>query len=299
MKKFLLLLGVMLTGTASQAQMLLVEASADAPTALEFNPAFIARNDVKSVKGQDWTKRDGRPMVPRNRFYLYRFGTAGRLDYANNSFGKPGSGVDTASVMFTNGNDGRLLEELHNDLNGWYALRWEYDEKMRPVRATNVRIENLGSDRYRLEAGTTTVISDETFSYATINDTTTRKTCFNDRGRPYREEVSTKDKLGYLRSIEDRNLITQRMGRTTFAYDANGRLSERVEISDLAKPVNNSWRWTYDTAGNPLTRDVLRNGEAIRHSEFLYAEGTMFIKAVITKDLETGLIEIVRYDTER
>ena len=57
----------------------------------------------------------------------------------------------------------------------------------------------------------------------------------------------------YLRTVEDRNLITQRMGRTTFGYDTNGRLGERIDISDLGNPHPESWRWTYDRAGDPLT----------------------------------------------
>lgn len=281
------------------AQMLLVDATAERPTSLTFNPDFIARNGVKSVTGQDWTKRDGRPMVARNRYYLYRFGDRGLLGYSNNSFGKPGSGVDTASVLYANGSDGRLLEELHNDPNGWYSIRREYDIGGKPVRATHVRIENLSSDRYRLEPGATTIVSDETFEYTAINDTSWRKTFMNDRGRPYQEEVYKYDRLGYLRAVEGRNLITQRMGRTTFAYDANGRLGERVDVSDLGAPHPETWRWTYDRAGNPLSRDFLRDGTPVRHSEYVYAEGTLFLKAVITRDLETGLIEMVRYETGR
>lgn len=299
MKRSLLLLVLVATSLAMNAQMLLVDAGPGDPTTLHFNTEFIRRNSVKSVKGQDWTKKDGRPMVARNRFYLYRFGETGRLGFSNTSFGKPGSGVDTASVIYTTGTDGRLLEELHNDPNGWYALRSEFDAGGRPVRTTHVRIENLSTDRYRLQPGANTVISDETFSYADINDTTVRKTCMNDRGRPYREEVSTRNALGYLLRIDDRNLITQRMGRTTFTYDAKGRLKERTTVSDLGRPFEETWRWTYDAAGNPITRDLLRNGVLTRHSEYVYAEGTLFLKAVVTRDKETGLIELVRYDIER
>ena len=107
------------------------------------------------------------------------------------------------------------------------------------------------------------------------------------------------DGVADLLRIDDRNLITQRMGRTTFAYDANGRLGERVDVSDLGTPHPETWRWTYDRAGNPLSRDFLRDGTPVRHSEYVYAEGTLFLKAVITRDLETGLIEMVRYETGR
>ena len=299
MKKALLLLSALTGAFIANAQMLLVEPGADDPMLLRFNPDFIARNQVTSVKGQLWTKRDGRPMMPQDRFFLYRFGDSGRLGYSNNSFGKPGSGIDTASVMYTYDNKGGLLQELHNDINGYFALRMEYDEKSRPVHVTNVRLENLSSDRYRFEEGASTVISDERYEYATLNDTSWRKTYLNDRGRPYQEETFTKDKLGYLRVIEMHNLITQKRGRTTFAYDDKGRLAEQAEQTDLGIQHWSTWAWTYDTAGNPLTRDLSRNGVLMRHSEYLYAEGTLFLKAIITKNNETGLIEIMRYETAR
>lgn len=299
MRKLPLLLCA-LTGTlTAHAQMLLVEPGADDPMLLRFNPEFIARNHVTSVKGQLWTKRDGRPMIAQDRFFLYRFGDGGRLGYSNNSFGRLGSGIDTASVMYSYDSKGGLLQELHNDINGYFALRKAYDANGRPVHVTHVRMENLSSDRYRFVEGANTVISDERYEYTTLNDTMWRKTYLNDRGRPYQEETFTKDKLGYLRAIEMHNLITQRRGRTTFSYDAMGRLAERAEQPDLGTRRWSNWAWTYDATGNPLTRDLSRNGALTRHSEYLYAEVTLFLKAIITKNNETGLIEVVRYETAR
>ncbi len=299
MRGALILLGILTSASLAHGQVLLVDPGAEDPGLLHFNPEFIARNGIKSVSGEAWVKRDGRPMVALDRHFLYRFGEGGRLGYSNNSFGKPGTGIDTASVMYSYDSNGRLLQELHNDLHGYYALRKEYDQDGRPAHVENVRLENLSSDRYRFVEGSTTIISDERYEYITLNDTMWRKTWLNDRGRPYQEETFTKDQLGYLRSIEQRNLITQRRGRISFAYDANGRLAERQEQADLGMPQRSIWKWTYDKAGNPLTRDLLRNDVLIRHSEYLYAEGTFFLKAIITKNNETGLIDIVRYETQR
>lgn len=299
MNRVLLLPCAILTAVVVNAQMLLVEPGAEDPMLLRFDREFIARNHVTSVKGQLWVKRDGRPMLPQDRFFLYRFGDGGRVGYSNNSFGKPGSGIDTASVMYTYDDKGALLQELHNDINGYFALRLEYDTQGHPVHVKNVRLENLSSDRYRFVEGTSTIISDERFEYATLNDTAWRKTYLNDRGRPYQEETFTKDKLGYLKQIERHNLITQRRGRTTFTYDAKGRLAERSEQTDLGAQQWSTWTWTYDASGDPITRDLSRNGVLMRHSEYLYAEGTLFLKAIITKNNETGLIEVLRYETMR
>jgi hypothetical protein len=277
--------------------MLLIEPGSGDPNLLHFDPQFIARNGVKGVDGQAWIKRDGQPMVPLDRFFSYRFGDGGRLGSSKTTFGTTEAGVDTASVMYSYDGEGRLLQELHNDIHGFFALRTEYDGNGRPMHVTNVRMENLGSDRSHFVEGVHTVISDERYQYTAINDTIWRKTYLNDRGRPYQEETFTQDRLGYLRGIERHNLITQRRGRISFIYDENGRLAERIEQADLGSPATIAWNWTYDDVGDPIARDLSRNGVLVRHSEYLYAEGTLFLKAVITKDNDRGLIEIMRYET--
>lgn len=290
---------VLLCGPAAAAQMLLVEAGSEDPDMLRFNPEFIARNQVLSIAGQAWVKRENKPMVPLDRHFLYRFAPDGKLGYSNNSFGKPGSGMDTASVRYSYNAKGQLIQELHNDVHGFFALRLQYDQQGRPDHMEHVRIENAGSSRYHFIEGQLTVISDERFEYAQVNDTVWRKTWLNDRGRAYQEEQYTHDKLGYLRTIDRRNLITQRRGRISFAYNDKGRLSERSEQPDLAQQHWTTWQWTYDIAGNPLTRDLLRDGLLMQHTEYLYAEGSMLLKALITKNNETGAIDVVRYEVER
>lgn len=297
--RWLMVLPLLAAGLMAHGQVLLIEPETDDPEALRFNPEFVARNGVVSISGQAWVKRDNQPMLPLDRFYLYRFSEQGRLDYSNNSFGKPGSGLDTASVMYSYTSDGRLIQELHNDLHGFYALRMQYDPEGRVDHVAHVRLENEGKDRYHFVEGASTIISDERYRYQALNDTVWMKTWLNDRGRPYMEELFTKDGLGYLRQVARRNLITQRRSRTTFSYDENGRLARRSEQADLAIQHWTTWEWTYDHAGNPITRDVLRDGILVRHGEYLYAEGTMFLKAIITRNEETGTIDIVRYETVR
>lgn len=281
------------------AQVLRVEAGTDDPMALHFDPAFIARNRVTSISGQASVKRDNEPIRPRSERVLYRFGPDGRLTHHDRSFGRPGSGLDTASVAYTYNAQGTLTEQLRNDLNGYYALRDELDAEGRPVREVYVRIENLGSDRYLLQPGAITTISDERFSYATVNDTAWRKTYLNDRGLPYREQTFCKDRYGYLRSIQDRYVITERRGTIAFRYDEKGRLIERIEQPDLREPHTIKHIWRYDAAGNPVRCDLWHDDRQVSHTEYVYEETTMLLKAVLTQDLDTGMIAIMRYTTQR
>jgi hypothetical protein len=297
--KLILTLALLSTVLHAQAQMLLVEPGPEDPELLRFNPAFIVRNGVKIVEGQLWTKRDGQPMKSMDRYYQYRFSTDGLMKRTTNVLGRASTGLDTASVMFSYNTNGQLLEEVHGDQHGFFALQTEYGPEGRPVRATHVRLGNLTASLEGSGADTPTVVSDERYTYTNVSDTVWRKTYLNDRGRPYQEQTFTKDRLGYLRHVETLNLITQRRGTTTFSYDGNGRLAVRTAQADLGRPEITTWKWTYDAAGDPITLDLERNSQLVRHSEYLYADGTLFLKAIITRIEETGLIEILRFETTR
>jgi hypothetical protein len=284
---------------ALQAQQLLVPATEEDAEELTFNAAFIARNGIRSISGTQMVKREGQPMQERNEKHLYRFDDLGRIIYGNTSYGRPGTGRDTASVGYFYDAKGRLIQRLRNDLTGHFAYELTNDTLGRTVRQTYVRIENLGPDRYHLVPGNRTVISDEQIRYAPINDTAWSCTWLNELGLPYREQVYQRDRLGYLRTIDDRYLITGRRGRTTFHYDEKGRLAERIQRPDLNAPDSARRTWQYDPAGNVIAGDLWHNDRLRRHDEYLYEETTLLLKARITKDEETDLIHVVRYYTER
>lgn len=280
-----------------QAQALIVMPGTDDPNALHFNERFIARNQVASIVGQQMIKRDNMPMQEQKEKYLYRFDEQGRVVYSNNSYGQPGSGRDTASITYTYDGKGRVVSRVRNDLAGHFAYTTERDSAGRAVRETYSRIENTGTDRYHLIPGKTTEISDERYTYATVNDTTSRKLYLNNLNLPYREQTFVSDRRGYLLYIEDRYIITDRRSRITFTYDQNGRLAERLEQPDMqgSRKIRHNWR--YDGAGNVISSDLWHDDRQIHQVEYLYEETTMLLKARLTKDIATGQINVVRYHT--
>lgn len=281
------------------AQVLRIEAGTTDPMELHFDPVFIGRNAIAEIVGTPMVKRENEPMREKQERHLYRFDPIGRTVYSNNSFGRPGSGRDTASVSYTYGTAGQATEELHNDLSGHYLLTRELDTAGRIVRETYSRVENLGADRYHLVPGARTEISDEHYVHATINDTASKVVFLNNAGLPYREQVRSRDRWGYLRAIEDHWLVTARTGRITFRYDEKGRLAERIERPDLSRPDLIRHEWRYDGAGNVLHCDLARGSGPVSHTEFVYEDGTMFLKAMVTKQLDTGLIHVIRFSTQR
>lgn len=283
----------------AHAQMLRVEPGTEDPMALRFNEAFIQRNGILSIEGQGNVKRDGEPIRQKNERAEYRFDLSGRMAYSNTSYGRSSAVMDTSHVTWLYDAKGRPIEQQRNDRSGRFAQRDSLDAEGRILRRTHVRIQGPVTGGYNSPKVTETMISDERFAYAAINDTSERVTWHNDRGLPYREQVFHKDKWGYLRTIEDRNIITGRRGETTFRYDEKGRLAERIERSDLASTTARKHIWRYDNAGNVTLCDAWRDDKQTRHSEYLYEDGTLLLKAIIAKDMETGLIHITRFTAQR
>jgi hypothetical protein len=279
------------------AQMVQVLPGTDDPAELRFNPGFIARNRIASVSGERSVKRDNKPMQLQSERHHYRFDDQGRTIYANHSYGMPGSGRDTTSTSVTFDVEGRERERLRNDLAGHFLLSIERDEEGRPLRQTYSRVANLNSDRYQLQPGAVTGISDEHYRHEQVNDSTTRQLYLNELGLAYREQLRFTDARGYLRRIEDRYLVSNRSSRITFAYDENGRLAERTEQPDIASTRTTRRTWTYDRAGNVLSGQLWHDGVQVQQEEYLYEEATMFLKARLTRDLQSGIIHVVRYST--
>lgn len=289
---------LVLAPLCSDAQTLLVLPGDDDASLVHFNPQFIQRNRIAAIHGEQMVKRDNEPMRAKKGTYLYRFDEQGRTVYSNNASGQPGTGKDTTSTLLTFDDKGRVVRRLRNDLAGYFAYTLAYDANDRPTRETYTRIENLSTDRYVLQPGTITEISDEQFRYETESDTAYRKIHVNGLGLPFREQRFAKDAHGYLRSIEDRYLISNRRSRTTFRYDEKGRLAERIEQPDVNVPRRIKRTWRYDTAGNAIEGAVWHDDKHVEHIEFLYEEGSMLLKARLTKDMATGHIHVVRYRTD-
>ena len=299
MNRILLLFLFLITAICAGAQALLILPEAGNSHDLHFNPHFIQRNNISSITGQRMVKRDGQPMREQSEKYLYRFNPNGLPVYANNSYGRPGSGSDTASTTYTYDTAGRIRRRLRNDLNGHFAYDIELDEQGRAIRETYTRVENLGTDRYNLIPGQVTEISDEHFRYETVNDSTTKKLFTNNHGLPFREQVTNTDKLGYVRRIEDRYLISNRHSRVSFRYDEKGHLVERIEQPDLDRTHTTKRTWGYDTAGNVIEGMLWHDDRAMERDEYLYDANTMQLTARLTKDLQSGVIHVVRFTTER
>ncbi len=285
--------------SCARGQALLILPSTDDPDAPVFNERFIARNGITSIVGERMVKRDGEPMIAERERLLFKFDEQGRQVYSNHSYGQPGTGRDTASVLYYRDEQGRVVRRLRNDLGGYFAYALDLDDQGRVTREIYQRIENLGPNRYELVPGAVIEISDERFRYAQVNDSTLRKSYLNNLDLPYRDQTFISNRRGYLLRIEEHYLVSNRRGRIDFSYDENGRLSERIEQPDLAQTRLTRHRWTHDAAGNVISGECWVNDRQVNRDEYVYEEGTMLLKARVRKDVATGNIHVLKYTMTR
>jgi hypothetical protein len=288
---------LLLLNMQAYGQQVVIDPLADDPNALRFDPDFITRNRIATIRGEGMVKRDNQPMRDKNERVEFHFSAEGLPRLTCLSYGRKGGTRDTLSVSYLYDPRGRAVQELRYDANGAYGLLDSLDAEHRCIRRTYARLsEPVERD---INSSTYTLISDERYRYITLNDTAVKRIWLNDQDLPYRERIFRKNEFGYLRSMEDRYLVTGRRGQITLRYSEKGRLFEREEQADLADPRTTKHVWHYDAAGNVLTCDQFQSGRRIKHAEYLYEDDTMFLKAVITKDEETGMIHVMRYITER
>ena len=74
----------------ASAQQVVIDPLAEDPSQLRFDPGFIARNAITSIRGEGMVKRDNQPMRDKNEHIEFTFSEAGlpvltRFSHTRNS----------------------------------------------------------------------------------------------------------------------------------------------------------------------------------------------------------------------
>ncbi len=261
-----------------------------------FNEDFIRRNEIRTIETNISTKRQMDRVRKSGTEEFYRFDQEGQLITQYESYVHHDSIRDTVFIHYEYTDEGRLARVLRNDLHGFYAYEYAYDSLGRLSKERYLRIENKGPSRYQFEPGREFVIDEESYKYRQPRDTMLVQDFYNSEGRIYRRKIHYRDTLGYLKRVTSRYMITHKQGITRYSYNAQGRVTERMEDPDISDTTKKHYTFAYDSIGNLLEWDIYRNDHKKAHHEYLYRDSTMLLDAEIKKDEETLLITITRFE---
>lgn len=263
-----------------------------------FNEDFIRRNDIRKIQAKISTKREMDRIRNSGTEHYYEFDRKGRLQRQYETYVHHDTVRDTTFIDYRYDMDGRIQRVRRNDLHGFYAYEYRYDEQDRVKKERYLRIENEGPSRYDFDPGESYVIDEERYVYREPNDTMLIQDYYNSQDRIYRRKIHYRDTLGYLQRVSSRYMITHKRGETRYSYDEKGRVIERIEDPDVSDTTKERYRFGYDEVGNLVERNIYRNDALKFHHEYLYRDSTMLLDAEIKKEEETMLITIKRFEYE-
>ncbi|MEY3198621.1 MAG: hypothetical protein RJA13_579, partial [Bacteroidota bacterium] len=168
---------------------------------------------------------------------------------------------------------------------------YTFDSKNRITKEENYR-------EYRDSLGVMQkiLLNSETMVYEDFENQT-KKTTFNSYGLPYLQEFSYYNEFGYLMERRERLMVTSEVTSQKYEYNSNGWIAVlRTFKQNTEKPVEEIV-FTYDENGNLIEKHIYQEGIFTTEIEVLYNDKSKLITYVLTRDVATNFIQILRFNT--
>jgi len=260
-----------------------------------FNTLFIKNNKIKSIHGVISTKKELSAIKKTNLVFHFDFNENGELIKQYNSV-KRHNKTDTTFTMYLYSNSGDLITKRTNDAHGFYSYNYEYDQNALLIKKTYCRDENASGNRYNFKLGKQYTIINESYSYSKQENKLIKNT-FNNNGRIYEKHESLYDSLGYLKELSKRLLINNKRSSINYEYNEHGLLKSVSAFKNNNETPITKVNYRYDDHGNLTYIDEYKEGVHILHKELLYEPSTFLLKTLITQDVATNFIKIIKFKT--
>lgn len=253
-----------------------------------FNQEFIQENNVQQLNGQFTYKKPGDIMRTTEYKYVYEFDSLGRLISSFETRKDDGTKDTTWNVYLYNENN-LLVEHKKGDGKGFTATAFEYDQKGRIIRESNVReyVDSLGAEHR-------TILNSETMTYEDYGKQT-KKTIYNSYDLPYMHEFTYYNDLGYLVERVQRLTMTSTVTKYKYEYNEKGYIAS-IKVYQLGDEIPSEESvYEYDEHGNLLDKHYYRNGVYTTEIEMIYNAKSKLLTYVLTRDVETNFIMILGF----
>ena len=258
-----------------------------------FNTKIVQVNNLKSLHGVISTKKELSAIKNTGKVLRYDFNKKGELKKQYSTFYRQKK-KDTTYIFYEYISNGLLTTKRTNDINGFYSYNYSYNEEQQVVKKTYCRDENTVKSRTNFVLKKQYVIINEEYNYKK-NGSTIIKNILNNNKLPYQRVEYNYDPLGYLILETKKLLINNKKSTITYTYNEHGLLNSKKIVKDINKNAFKKINYSYDVLGNLIEINEYRNNQHITHKEILYDEKTYLLKALISQDVETNFIKIIKF----
>ncbi len=258
-----------------------------------FNNAFIASNKLKSLNGVISSKKELGAIQSSRLVQGYQYNLKGQLVSQYNSK-LQNKKRDTSFTYYQYNNEGQLILKRISDSYGFYSYSYEYDSLGQMSKNTFSREKNIGKSKANFILGKQYIIFNETYKYEK-SDSLMIKVIMNNNQRPYQKNTYKYDKLGYLKEEKTQLLINNKTHLTLYNYNEKGGLKKVENFKQQSKSPYKTVKYQYDEWGNLTYMDEYKDGIQVIHKEILYDPSTLVLKTILSQDLVSNLITIIKF----
>lgn len=261
-----------------------------------FNEKYIRSVKLKSITGTISSKKELGAIKSSGKKEAYIFNEKGNLTIHYLS-SKSKSKSDTTFTFYEYNLKNENIVFRVSDSYGFYSYSKKYNDLGKLINKTYSREKNASKSKMNFKLEEKYVIFEESYLHEN-KDSTTEVTTLNSNGRPYQRQIYYYDSFNYLFKIHTRLLISNSTKYEKYTYNDRGFLkSIQYFINQNETPIK-EFRYDYDEWGNVTFMDEYKDNLRVIHKELLYDPSTLILKTILSQDLVSNLITIIKYKPE-
>ena len=261
-----------------------------------FNEKYIRSVKLKSITGTISSKKELGAIKSSGKKEAYIFNENGNLTVHYMS-SKTKNKPDTTFTFYEYNLKNENTIFRVSDSYGFYSYSKKYNDLGKLINKTYSREKNASKSKMNFKLEEKYVIFQESYLYEN-KDSIIEVTTLNSNGRPYQRQIYYYDSFNYLFKIHTRLLISNSTKYEKYTYNDRGFLKSIQYFNNENETPIKELRYDYDEWGNVTFMDEYKDNVRVIHKELLYDPSTLILKTILSQDLVSNLITIVKYKPE-
>jgi hypothetical protein len=261
-----------------------------------FNEKYIRSVKLKSITGTISSKKELGAIKSSGKKEAYIFNENGNLTVHYMS-SKTKNKPDTTFTFYEYNLKNENTIFRVSDSYGFYSYSKKYNDLGKLINKTSSREKNASKSKMNFKLEEKYVIFQESYLYEN-KDSIIEVTTLNSNGRPYQRQIYYYDSFNYLFKIHTRLLISNSTKYEKYTYNDRGFLKSIQYFNNENETPIKELRYDYDEWGNVTFMDEYKDNVRVIHKELLYDPSTLILKTILSQDLVSNLITIIKYKPE-